>query len=78
MKNKNKYSMSKDMKTTHNHPHYSYLLSAEQNVRLGNNFAKKHHKNKLWVYRSLEQLTNLTHKKVYKEASELAFNNYVK
>ena len=73
-----KYEMGIDMQTTSNHPGYSDELSAEENYERGLKFAEAHGYDKLWVARSLEQLANLTHKEVYKEAASLAFQEYDK
>ena len=49
-----------------------------KNYERGLKFAEAHGYDKLWVARSLEQLANLTHKQVYKEAATLAFQEYDK
>ena len=76
-KGNNAYEMGLDIQTTKNHPGYSENLSASENYKKGLEFAKKHGYSKLWVARSLEQLANLTHKPVYKQASDEAFAKYV-
>lgn len=75
-KGNNAYGMGLDIQTTKNHPGYSENLSASENYKKGLEFAKKHGYSKLWVARSLEQLANLTHKPVYKQASAEAFEKY--
>ena len=77
-KNPEKYAMGLDIETTHRHPPYSHLKSAEQNYKEGLKYAREHHLSKLWVARSLGQLANLTHKRVFKEAAEKAYRAYRK
>lgn len=66
------------MLTTSHHPHYSDKKSARANYLLGLRYAKKHHLNRLWLARSLGQLANLTHKKVYRNASNIAYQKWAK
>lgn len=76
--NPEKYAMGLDIETTKRHPPYSHKKSAEQNYKEGCKYAKEHGLSKLWVARSLGQLANLTHEKVFKEASEKAYKAYRK
>ena len=73
-----KYAMGLDIQTTKHHPPYSHLKSAEENYKEGLKYARKHHLSKLWVARSLMQLANLTHKRVFKEAAKKAYEEYDK
>lgn len=77
MKN-SKYAMGIDMLTTRHHPHYSDKKSAEQNYKLALKYAREHHLNKLWAARSLGQLANLTHKRVFRKAADKAYRAYRK
>lgn len=69
-RNTEKYAMGLDIQATKHHPLYSHLKSATENKREALKYAREHHLSKLWAARSLMQLANLTHKKVFKEASE--------
>ena len=71
-----KYAMGIDIQTTKRHPPYSHLKSAERNYEEGLKYAREHRLTKLWVGRSLMQLHNLTHKKVFMTAAEKAFKAY--
>lgn len=71
-----KYAMGIDIRTTKRHPPYSHTKSAEANYKEGLKYAHEHGLDKLWVARSLEQLANLTHKEVFKEAAHKAFVAY--
>ena len=73
--NPKKYGMSLDMATTKHHPSYSHLKSAEANYKTGLKYAKEHGLSKEWVGKSLMQLANLTHKKVFHDAAEKAYKS---
>lgn len=66
---KNKYQMGIDLQTTKNHPGYSAEISAEANVRRGLAYRNQTHRT---VAKQLQQLANITHKKVFQEAADLA------
>jgi len=70
--------MGLDIETTKRHPPYSDKKSAETNYKEGCKYAKEHGLNMLWVARSLGQLANLTHKRVFKDAADKAYKAYRK
>lgn len=72
-KNSEKYAMGLDIETTKHHPSYKATLSAAENYKRGLQYARKHDLSELWVARSLEQLANLTHKSVFREAAKMAY-----
>ena len=73
-KNPKKYAMGLDIETTKRHPHYSHLKSAERNYEEGMKYGREHHLSKLWVERSLMQLANLPHKKVFRDAAKKVYS----
>lgn len=68
--NPRKYSMGLDIKTTKHHPYGkgAALRSPEELVREG--YEANH--NYAHTFKELNQLANLTHKHVFREAAELA------